>query len=87
MPAGLDLIEGLGLVGIEAGDAALLQSGTELGIYECGDLGIHSVGGWLMMNGADGGIGVAMLGLEVRHHRFQRFLVSDGQFPGGIGKT
>ena len=40
-----------------------------------------------MVNGADGGIGIAMLGLEVGHYRFQRFFVSDGQFPGGIGKT
>ncbi len=60
--AGLNLVEGVGLVGVEARDAALLQRRAQLGIHQRRDIGVDSLGGRLMVDGADGGIRLAMLG-------------------------
>ncbi len=76
VPAGGDLLERFGLVSVKARDAALLQRGAEAGIHLRRDLGECALSGGLMVDGADGRIGILVGGAETRDDGFQRGLGS-----------
>src|SRR5438552_3356803 len=55
--AGLNAVEGFGLVRVEASDAALVEDGPEAGVDGGGYLRVDPFGRRLVVDGADGGIG------------------------------
>ena len=87
MAAGLDVVEGFGLVGVETGNASGGEHGGEAGIDSGGDLREAAFGGGLEVDGADGRIGVLVAGAEVRDDRFERGLRTLGQLMREFRET
>ena len=67
--ARLNLVEGVGLMRVQARDAALLQGGAQSCVHQRRDIGERSFGGRLMMDRADRRIRLQVLGAEIGHHR------------------
>ena len=85
--AGLNLVEGLGLVRVEPRDPAFSRAARKSRVDQRRNIGEHSFGGRLMVDRADRRIRLQVLGAEVGHHRFERLLGGDGQLLGEIGES
>ncbi|SPF50822.1 hypothetical protein SBA4_4530003 [Candidatus Sulfopaludibacter sp. SbA4] len=75
--AGFDVVEGIGLVDVEARDAALLEGRAQAWVDGGGDVREGAGGGGLVVDGADGRIGLLMDGAEARDDDLERRLGGD----------
>jgi hypothetical protein len=85
--AGGDLIEGVGLVDVEAGNAALFEGRAEADVDCCGDVGEDALGGGLVVDGADGGVGFLVQGLEAGDDGIERRVGGGSKLLGEFGES
>src|SRR5205823_4943248 len=77
--SGVYVVERLGLVRVKAGDASGFQDRPESRVDSGRDVRVDAFRCGLMVDGADGGIGLLLDVAEMRYHRLKRLPGTEGE--------